>query len=120
MNIQTYLNKVFRWDVGRQQSGYDKMLLLTGIFPLPFDVYLLKFPVGSEILIHVDAVDYGKHYRLNVIIRKAQLGGDFFCSKTIFKTDRINFFRPDISKHSVSKVKKGIRYVLSIGWVKSC
>lgn len=26
-------------------------------------------------------------------------------------------FRPDISPHSVSRVEKGVRYVLSIGWL---
>jgi enterochelin esterase-like enzyme len=34
-----------------------------------------------------------------------------YCSK------RIQFFRPDICEHSVSKVISGHRFLLSIGWV---
>ncbi|WP_341501277.1 hypothetical protein [Gallaecimonas sp. GXIMD4217] len=45
-----------RWQKGRQQSGYDKLLLLTGTWPLPFDCYLLRFNEGSAIPPHVDRV----------------------------------------------------------------
>jgi len=30
----------------------------------------------------------------------------------------VAFFRPDVSKHSVTKVEGGTRYVLSIGWLR--
>lgn len=107
--------KWLRWEKGRQKSGYDKMLLATGIFPLPFDCYLLRFPEGSEIGSHVDKNDGNKHYRINVIIKRAIKGGLFFCENTIFETGRIKFFRPDENYHAVSKVEKGTRYVLSFG-----
>lgn len=67
MKLQDYFKKVLRWQVGRQKSGYDKMLLITGTVPIPFDVYILRFPVESEILKHVDTVEKGDHYRLNKI-----------------------------------------------------
>lgn len=118
MKFSEYLKKVLRWEAGRQTSGYDKMLLLTGMYPLPFDVYALRFPVGSEILEHVDTVEKGRHYRFNIILKKSKVGGLFNCSNCIFETNRIKLFRPDISKHSVSKVQEGARYVLSIGWVR--
>ena len=118
MKLQDYFKKCFRWQVGRQKSGYDKMLLLTGKIPVPFDVYILRFPVESEILEHVDAVESGDHYRLNIIIKKAKSGGLFFCTNSVFETERIKLFRPDISKHSVSKIIAGTRYVLSIGWIR--
>jgi hypothetical protein len=114
----TFLSKLFRWERGRQNSGYDKMLLCGAIWPIKFDMYLLKFPEGSEIAPHTDKVDSGKHYRLNVVLKKADIGGEFICANSIFETKRIKFFRPDVSEHHVSKVKKGSRYLLSIGWVK--
>ena len=39
-------------------SGYDKMLLLQSMWPLPLDCYILKFPEGAEIAPHVDAVKH--------------------------------------------------------------
>ena len=118
MKFNEYLKKALRWEAGRQASGYDKMLLLTGMYPLPFDVYILRFPVGSEILPHVDTVVKGKHYRLNVILKESKLGGVFNCSSCILETNLIKLFRPDISEHSVSKIQDGVRYVFSIGWVR--
>jgi len=42
--------KLFHWQKGRQKTGYDKMLLATAKrFPLPFDLYLLKFGEGTEV-----------------------------------------------------------------------
>ncbi len=118
MKTRDFLHKVFRWELGRQKSGYDKMLLLTGTFAIPFDVYILRFPTDSEILEHVDTVDNGRHYRLNIIIKKARLGGVFYCSDPIFETNRIKLFRPDIATHRVSKIEKGVRYVFSVGWIR--
>ena len=109
---------VLKWEIGRQVSGYSKMLILTGKFPIPFDMYLLKFPQGSFIKEHVDAVQEGyKHFRLNIILKKSKSGGIFKAEKNIFETSRIKFFRPDIYKHSVSKVDSGYRLVLSIGFL---
>lgn len=119
MTLREYFEKVFRWQAGRQNSGYDKMLLLTGLLPIPFDVYLLRFPEQSEVPEHVDKVEKGEHYRFNIILKNAKQGGLFSCSDPIFETYRIKLFRPDISKHSVSRIQKGTRYVFSIGWIKN-
>ncbi len=108
---------LFKWQKGRQGTGYDKMLLATLPWPIPFDCYLLRFPDGSHIQPHKDPVAEGKkHFRLNVILKKAGSGGNFLCHNPIFQSERINFFRPDISEHMVTRVK-GSRYVLSIGWL---
>ncbi len=40
--------KLFKWDKGRQNSGYWKMPLAYSKW-LKFDFYLIKFPEGSEI-----------------------------------------------------------------------
>ncbi len=114
----SYLKTLFRWEIGRQRSGYDKMLLLGSKWLLKFDVYLLRFKEGSEIKPHKDTVEIGKHYRLNIVIKHAKKGGEFICERPIFQSNRIKFFRPDVCEHSVTKVVSGNRYLLSIGWVK--
>lgn len=115
---RNYLSKVLRWQRGRQESGYDKMLLLQSMWPLPFDVYLLRFPTGSEIKPHVDRVASGAHYRLNLVIRRAKYGGEFICAKAIHDSPRIKIFRPDVCEHSVTQIESGTRYVLSVGWIR--
>lgn len=114
-----FLRELFRWERGRQNSGYDKMLICGAIWPIKFDTYLLKFPEGSQILPHTDKVTSGKHYRLNIVLKNARVGGEFLCENAIFETNRIKFFRPDVSEHQVTKVQKGNRFLLSIGWVKN-
>ncbi len=94
------------------------MLLATGMWPLPFDCYLLKFPEESEIPEHTDKTESGRHFRMNIVLKKAQIGGEFVCENPIWNFGRIKLFRPDESKHSVTKVVKGNRYLLSIGWVR--
>jgi hypothetical protein len=59
----------------------------------------------------------GRHYRLNIIVKRSPSGGEFVCANPFFQSTRINVFRPDVSTHSVGRVVGGTRYVLSIGWV---
>lgn len=113
-----YVSNFLRWKAGRQHTGYEKMLLLANPFILPFDCYLLRYRPGTAIPEHTDPVDEKKHFRLNLVIRKAKAGGEFFCSEPIYESTRIKYFRPDLARHSVSLVEAGTRYVLSIGWVR--
>ena len=108
--------KYFTWENGRQETGYSKMCIVSTRFPIGWDFYILKYSVGSEIPAHTDPVSDRNHYRLNIIVRKPKKGGEFFCEKTIINTDRIKLFRPDLYKHSLTKIEEGERYVLSIGW----
>ena len=116
-SFRDYAARAFRWQSGRQGSGYDKMLLFTARWPLRFDSFLIRFPEGSGIPPHTDRVQQGRHYRLNLILKSPRSGGEFVCSQPIFATRRIKFFRPDACEHSVTRVEGGSRYVLSIGWV---
>lgn len=93
------------------------MLLLANPFLLPFDCYLLRFREGAEIPEHTDPVDDRRHFRLNVVLKKASSGGEFRCREPIYASARIKFFRPDLVSHSVTPVLDGVRYVLSVGWV---
>jgi hypothetical protein len=114
--LSGYVGKWLRWEQGRQLTGYDKMLLLAGRFPVPFDCYLLRFPEGSEISPHRDPVTGRRHYSLNIILKKSPGGGDFVCGDPIVDYGRIKFFRSDVREHSVTRVIGGRRYVLSVGW----
>jgi len=115
--IRNYFKLAFRWQSGRQGSGYDKMLLFTLPWPIPFDSYLIRYPEGSSVPPHKDPVQVGRHYRLNIILKASTSGGEFVCSNPIHESRRIKLFRPDDCEHSVTLVQGGSRYVLSIGWV---
>ena len=117
--LRHYLDHAFRWRNGRQGTGYDKMLLAHGRVPLPFDLYLLRFPTGTRIGPHTDKVESGQHYRLNVILKPARQGGEFQCADPIYVNRRVKLFRPDRSEHSVTRIDAGTRYVLSLGWVRN-
>jgi hypothetical protein len=115
--FRNYAKLAFRWQSGRQGSGYDKMLLLTAPWPVPFDSYLIRYPEGSSVPPHTDPVQLGRHFRLNVILKSPKSGGEFVCAKPIYASAHIKLFRPDECEHSVTLVQGGSRYVLSFGWV---
>lgn len=119
MSWRAFLATAWRWQRGRQGTGYDKMLLLTGRWPLRFDSYLIRYPEGSAIPPHTDPVQQGRHYRLNVVLKASPRGGEFVCATPIFETRRIKLFRPDACEHSVTRVEGGSRYVWSLGWVRN-
>lgn len=116
--LRHWWQHVGRWQGGRQRGGYQKLLILIARWPLPFDVYLLRFPEGSEIAPHRDPVAQGQHFRLNLILKSARRGGDFICAEPIYASKRIKLFRPDACEHRVTRVEQGTRYLLSIGWVR--
>lgn len=66
------LKNLFKWQKGRQKTGYEKMLLAGAVWPIKFDLYLLKFPEGCEVPSHTDDVKNGRHYRLNIVLKQSQ------------------------------------------------
>jgi hypothetical protein len=42
--FRDYWHRRLRWVAGRQNTGYDKLLLAANPFLIPFDCYLLRFP----------------------------------------------------------------------------
>ncbi|WP_180007122.1 MULTISPECIES: 2OG-Fe(II) oxygenase [unclassified Acinetobacter] len=102
---------------GRQHSGSDKMLLLQNHLGLKCDAYFLRFPVGSMIPPRQDSVQYGQHFRLNIVIKKSKAGGEFICERSIIDLPRVKLFRPDLYRHEVTEVQGSSCYVLSIGCV---
>ena len=111
------LLKKLPWVPGRIGTGYNKLCLLQSK-RLKCDAYLLYYPTGSEITPHTDPVAFHRHFRLNIILKKCKSGGEFICKDTLFSGFRVNFFRPDIAEHSVSKIEDGYRVMLSVGWVR--
>lgn len=103
---------------GRQGTGYRKLKIFSSKL-LKCDMYLLWYPEGSWVPMHVDPVDNKRHYRLNLVLKNARVGGKFDVSNTIYEIpDRLYLFRPDLDLHGVGHVSYGSRFVLSIGWVR--
>jgi len=108
---------MFEWKIGRQNSGYQKMLLFKSKWPIPFDLYVLRYSKNSYVPLHKDPVLGGKHHRLNVVLKYAKEGGKFVGCKKTFQWWRITLFRPDKVLHRVTRIQSGTRYVLSLGWI---
>lgn len=115
MRLENLIKKL-PWESGRQAGGYSKLTLFA---TKKCDAYLLYYPQGSEIPVHTDPVADGRHYRLNIAFKKANDGGEFQCDDPILRTRRMALFRPDVSPHSVSKIKSGYRLMLSVGWIRN-
>lgn len=107
-----------KWEEGRQQTGYMKKCLINSK-RFKFDVYLLKYPEGSYIPKHIDSaiIPFHEHHRINLILKKPKDGGKFYING-VEQRGRYFKFRPDVVEHHVTKITKGTRYVLSIGWNK--
>lgn len=110
-----------KWEAGRQGTGYEKLELLnrwTFFSRFKWDLYLIRYPVGSGIPRHRDPAPNHRHYRLNIYLWNAKAGGVPEHDAVIVSNRFFTLFRPDITTHSVSTVTIGIRYVLSFGFVK--
>lgn len=104
------LNKL-KWKNGRQDGGYKIIRLFQSKW-LKMDSYFIYYQEGSEIQKHVDQVPEGKHYRINIELVKAKLGGRFQLEgKPKFKLWRAVCFCPSEQVHSVSQIKKGYRLI---------
>jgi hypothetical protein len=80
-----------------------------------FSINLVTYHEGHKVLRHNDPMGKGRYFKFNVVLKKPQLGGHFSADKVIFNVfDRVYFFRPDKYMHSVSKIEKGHRTLLSI------
>jgi len=103
-----------KWEEGRQGGGYLKLK----VFKFKWlDCFLIKFPDGSSIGKHTDPCDYGKHYRINITLRKPKNGGEFHCEGgPKLRLPRFILFRPDVQEHWVTPVT-GDRLIISFGFV---
>ena len=80
-----------------------------------FAINVVTYKEGHRVLEHNDPMGSGRYFKFNVVLKKPELGGQFWAEKVIFNLfNRIYFFRPDKYMHSVSKIEKGERKLLSI------
>ena len=105
------------WLPGRLGTGYDKFRLFEISWPIRADAYLIRYNDGSYAPPHKDPVKDGRHYRVNIVLRHPERGGEFRCPEAFINWPRLKFFRSDRHVHSVTVVY-GVRLVLSIGWVR--
>lgn len=104
--------ELWRWQSGRRNKYYDKMLLMR--IPKFMDCWLIWYAKSAGIAWHTDKVEGKRHYRLNIVLIN---GGEFWLEWRPIKK-RFIFFRPDIQEHSVKVIGENERrLVLSIGWV---
>lgn len=108
-----------KWVKGRQNTGYEKMLIYQfKLFGKGFDCYLLRYKVKDEIPAHVDPIPGKKHFRLNIELVQAKVGGDlFFYQDRQWKHQyrKWVFFRSDLQPHKVTRVVQGERIVITFG-----
>tara|TARA_A200000113_G_C8606219_1_gene271021 strand:+ start:149 stop:490 length:342 start_codon:yes stop_codon:yes gene_type:complete len=103
------------WEKGRQGTGYlKKKIFQFANYWFAMDCYILKYPEKSYIPPHTDPIEGHKHFRLNIVLKKAAVGGNVYYFKTRCY-NRIMLFRPDAVEHEVSQVTRGTRIVLSVG-----
>lgn len=113
-NTQKPSLKMWRWGNDKFATGY-RIFTLFHSKTLGIDLYLFRYPEGSFIPKHKDPKTNGPTTRINLELRKAQQGGVFKCKRKWSLFDRLHVFRADRDYHSVSKIEKGSRWVLSLG-----
>ncbi|WNA16101.1 2OG-Fe(II) oxyGenease [Xanthomonas phage XaC1] len=106
---------MFRW--GNDKYSHLGYRIFTLAYCKRFDLYLFKYNEGSFIPKHKDPSFGMRHYRLNLVLKKPDKGGEFICNNKIFSifNDRIMLFRADTEYHKITKVEKGTRWLLSLG-----
>lgn len=109
--------KLFRWNKGRQGTGYDKFPILVSE-SLKCDFYVLKFPAGVEVPKHRDPVKPGyRHHRINYTFwGSVDKGQRMYILGKIKRWWRFEYFRPDVHEHGLPIVRDTM-YMLSFGWL---
>lgn len=109
----------YKWITGRQLDiNYKKLCLWHfKIFNYGFDAYLLKYEPHTILKEHIDKVENGKHYRLNIELWGFSM---FWLIKNGERKEvdrNVIFFRPDVYPHGVNVYGSGC-LKLSLGFVK--
>ncbi len=110
---------LWRWNQGRQRSGYDVLPLLISR-RLRVDAYLIRLRTGVSVPPHTDPVKPGlRHYRVNLHVG-CYAGGQLTNERYLWRAlwGRLYAFRPDLSRHSVAVITEGTLYIASIGWAR--
>lgn len=116
---------MFAWQTGRQNSGYDKMLIASSD-RFKFDFYVLRIPDEMSVPTHCDPSPEGyAHRRINLALCATKPPETCFHGgpePLILFGGRLVFFRPDVSPHSLRpravRIPGRATYMLSFGWLK--
>ena len=116
---------LWRWEEGRQGSGYRKLLLASSS-RFKFDCYLIEMGEGIDVPMHRDPCPPGfEHHRINITLKFPAIGGytlvatDETAVKVRLLEQRAYRFRPDLYSHMVSRVVRGKLLLLSFGWLRT-
>ena len=71
----------FHWQAGRQGTGYRKLLVAGG---RQWDLYLLDYPRGTSVPVHVEPVAGRRHWRANLVL----WGERSFQGKAVLRIER--------------------------------
>ena len=107
VHLEKATNKM-EWEIGRANGGYKKK----GLFSFSrFDGWLMKCDVGEGVSPHRDPSYLGKHYRLNILLRKPEQGGTFriteFDGKPLFSWNR-SFTARDTSFRRATRTSESV------------
>lgn len=116
--------KLFRWETGRQNGGYSKLILISSK-RFGFDLHLIRLPHASYVPTHTDPGPQGfEHHRINLTLWRPKYGGETFIAlkgrgqAQMKITYRWYHFRPDVQPHSVTDCYGGSLILLSFGWLR--
>jgi hypothetical protein len=117
------LYREWKWRSGYRATGYEKMRLASGTWPVPWDLILLRMKEGVELPAHRDVVRgkfaTGPQMRVNVLLKAAKRGGEFFCEGQHRRIlNRIFLFRADTNTHGVTKVEEGERIIAVLNYTR--
>jgi hypothetical protein len=99
---------MWRWERGRQASGYRKLLLAHG---RRWDLHLIDYPRYSHVPDHVDPIPGRRHVRANLVLSGER---KLYAAEPLFECGRFTIFRSD-RRHMVGMIRRGRSLVLSLG-----
>lgn len=109
---------MFKWQKGRQDSGYSKITFFISAY-FKCDFYLLRIPAGTGVPPHKDPSPDGyEHHRINFTINRLTYPPEVMYINGIVKRWwRFDYFRPDLYEHWLHPVEHTV-YMFSFGWLK--
>lgn len=116
--------KLFKWLPGRQLGcNYEKYCFLRfKIGKYGFDGYILKYKARTSLPFHIDPVENGRHWRLNITLKGESVFQKYEgedpngIELTLHEPGTFELFRPDLQAHSLRLITDSTK--LSLGFVK--
>ena len=119
------LGKSMSLFLSRKTEAYDiaRQSGIGGLIRWPFYsalfISVINYPEGSVVEVHRDGgIDHQKMqpllgFNMNIVLKKATLGGEFVCPDAWVNSSRIKIFNGDRFNHHVTQIQKGGRIILA-------